>query len=168
MKRLLILAFVLLLFSSAAHAVTWRVVSISAVVSQGGPSITNTVLTSRSYMALGASRFGVADKNDVFVGFREDTGQVALVQISTKTVLYSIISGFGTGGTAANALNTKGTVALPATVSSLNTDFSGYVFDSFTRKPTGALSTVTRLFIGGLQTQTFKGTIKITNKKFEL
>ena len=156
-----------MLLSSGAQAVTWSVVSVSAVVNQGGPEVSRTVLSSRTYLARAVTQTG-APLSDLFIGFREDTGQVAVVRISNESIAYNIISGLGAGGSAANALNSKGTTSLPATVSSLNTDFAGYVFDSFARKADGSIKSVNRLFIGGAGTQTIKGTVKTTGKKFNL
>lgn len=167
MKRLILLVLVQLMLVSASDAVTWSVVTVSNVVSQSGTQITATVLSSRKYLDEAARRSG-APLKDLFIGFREDTGEVAVVRISTETIIYNIVSGLGTGGTAANTLGSKGITSLPATVSSLNTDFVGYIYDTFTRKSDGSLKSVSRLLIGGSGNQTIKGTIRSTGKKFIL
>ncbi len=157
-----------LLLTSASFAVTWNVVKLSVVVRQGsGGDIATTVLSSRSYMNF-VSDTTSTPESDLFVGFREDTGVIAVVRRSDETVLYNIVSGLGNGGTASNGSNTKGFISVGAVVSSLNTDFSGFIYDTFKRDSSGSLKKLSRRFIGGSGNQTIIGTARTTGKKIVL
>jgi hypothetical protein len=170
MKTLLAATVAAILCASTSSAVTWDIVKLSVVVKTGNDTgkITTTVLTDRSYLNFVATDTTTA-KNDLFVGFREDTGEVAVVKKSTETVLYNIISGLGAGGTASNGTGTQQSIAVSAVISSLNTDFTnGFVFDGVKRNDSGAVKSVTRLFLGGFQNQTIRGSMITTGKKVEL
>jgi hypothetical protein len=107
MLKLLTILFAQFLFVSACFAVTWDIVSLSVSVKQGGTGeIVTSILGSRDYLDFVSSRDAIPRSN-LFVGFREDTGEIAVVQISTETVRYNVVSGLGAGGTAANGTNTK-------------------------------------------------------------
>jgi len=169
MKKVLSSTFALLLLATAAPAVTWDLVSLSVVVRQGNPTgnTTATTLNSRKYLNYASARFGVP-LADLFVGLREDTGQVSIVQRSTKTVLYNIVSGLATQGVASNATTTTQAIAASATVSSTGTDFTGFVYDSLRRNANGSIRSVSRLMIGGFATQTLRGSCVTTGRKIEL
>jgi hypothetical protein len=157
-----------LLLISGCGAVTWDIVTVSASVKQGGTgNITTTILSARDYLNLVSTTTGTP-KSDLFVGFREDNGQLAVVRISDETVLYNIVSGIATAGNASNGTNTKFSIGAQATVSSLNTDFQGFIYDGVTRFPNGSIKQVVRLFIGGAGNQTIKGLARTTGKKIEL
>lgn len=168
MRSFAALAVAIMMLASTSEAVTWRVVTASVVVNQGGAAVTKTTLSSKKYIEEGARRFGDPNLKNYFIGFRTDTGVIAVVHIPSETVVYNVVSGLTTQGTAANAANTIGTVAGNATVSSLNTDFNGFFFDKFTRKTTGALNAVARVVHGGSGTQTLIGTFRLSAKTFEL
>ncbi len=167
----IILAIVALSFSlmSAASAVTWNVVSVSLVLKQGNAAgnVVTTVLSTRKYLDFVAATTSTP-KTDLFVGLREDTGEVAVVKRSTETVLYRIVSGLGSAGLAANSTGTLRISALPATVSSLNTDFSGFIYETQTRNSSGAVRGVNRLCIGGSGNQVIKGSVVTTGRKIVL
>ncbi len=169
MKYLAALVAASLLFISTSHAVTWHVVTVSVVVNLGGSSVTKTTLNAHAYLQATSTRFGVP-MDDLFIGFRDDTGEIAVVQISTKTVKYFVVTNLNGGGTAKNGTSTSGTSSQNATVSSLNTDFAGYFYDKFTRNDDGSLKRVSRQFMGGdsATSQTIIGTAHTTAKKFEL
>lgn len=168
MYKLLTILFAHLLFASASFAVTWDIVSLSVSVKQGGTGeIVTTILNSRDYLDFVSSRDAIP-RSDLFVGFREDSGVIAVVQISTETVRYNIVSGLGTGGTAANGTNTKFTASAPAVVSSLNTDFQGFFYDTSKRFRDGSIKSVSRLFLGGAGNQTLRALARTTGKKMEL
>lgn len=168
MKLIATIVGAFLLLTSASHAVTWRVVSVSVIVNQGGASVTKTTLTAKKYIEEAARRFGDTNLKNYFIGFRVDSGVVAVVHIPTETLIYNVVSGLNGGGAAFNGTNTAGTVAQRATVSSLNTDFDGFLYDKFTRNADGSLKGVSRLVIGGTGIQTIIGTIRTTAKTFEL
>lgn len=169
MKTLLGIALAGLSLASTSLAVTWDVVRVSIVVKQGSATgnITTLVLSSRAYLNF-VSDDTSTPKSDLFIGFREDTGEIAVVRKSDETVLYRIVSGLGTGGLASNGTGTVQSISVPATISSLNTDFSGFVYDSVRRSGSGSIKSVTRQVMGGFQNQTIKGTCTSTGKKIEL
>jgi hypothetical protein len=168
MTKLLAILSASFLLGSASLAVTWDVVNLTVSVKQGGTGeITTTILTSRDYLNFVSSRDGVP-RSDLFVGFREDTGVIAVVQISSETVRYNVVSGFGPAGIASNGTNTKFSVSGPAVVSSLNTDFQGYIYDSAKRFRDGSVKSVARLFFGGFENQTIRGIARSTGRKIEL
>ncbi len=168
MVKLITLLCTQLLLVMAASAVTWDIVSLSVSVKQGGGgNIVTTNLKSGDYLKFVASRDGIP-KNDLFVGFREDTGEIAVVQISTEMIRYNVVSGLVPGGTASNGTNRKFSISGPAVVSSLNTDFQGYIYDSAIRFQNGSVKSVTRLFLGGAGNQTIRGLARSTGKKIEL
>ncbi|MEO8350613.1 MAG: hypothetical protein ABI680_02710 [Chthoniobacteraceae bacterium] len=168
MRTCITAIFAQLLLASASFAVTWDVVNLSVVVRQGsGGNVETTVLSSRSYLNFVADSTSTP-KSDLFVGFREDTGVIAVVKRSDETVLYNIVSGLGAGGTAANGTNTKGFISVAAVISSLNTDFSGFTYDSFKRTSDGSIKKLKRQFVGGTGNQTIIGTARTTGKKIEL
>lgn len=168
MKMIAALAAVYMLITSVSQAVTWRVVTVAIVVNQGGASVTKTTLNAKKYLEEGARRNGDPDLKNYFIGFRTDTGVVAVVHIPSETVVYNVVSNLTGGGTAANGINTLGTVAQNATISSLNTDMTGFFYDKFTRNTDGSLKTVSRLVMAGSGNQTITGSIRLTAKKFEL
>jgi hypothetical protein len=113
-------------------------------------------------------RVRIEIRSDLFVGFREDTGEVAVVRKSNETILRRIVSGLTVQGQASNATSTKQSISGFATVSSLNTDFNGFFLDSVTRSSNGGIKTLSRKILGGLSNQTITGTIKSTGKKITL
>lgn len=169
MKTLLALASVLLAFTSAAPAVTWSLVTVSVVVKQSstGGALLVTTLNNRKYLDKVAAQFSIP-KDDLFIGFREDTGQISVVQRSTELVRYNIVSGLTAQGTASNGTSTKQSIAVSATVSSLNTDMNGFAVDSVERFPSGNIKSVKRTFVGGAGNQTLKGTATTTGRRIEL
>jgi len=167
MKTLLRL-LVLVLLTQPAFAVTWKIVSVSVIVKQSSATgrVTTTLLSSRSYINFVSDRDSIP-ASDLFVGFRTDTGEIAVVSKSDKTVRQPIVRNlaFGSGGQAENGTQTVQFIAVPASVSSLNTEFNGYIYDSATRASSGSVKSVTRTFVGGFQNQTIKGSCKTTGKQ---
>lgn len=169
MKTLASLLAVFLALAASSQAVTWINCTVSIAVQQGGPTITKTLLSSRTYLAEGAQRFGDPVLKNYFIGFRADTGQVAVVHIPSETVVYNIVSGLNQAGFAANGINTIGTLAGNATVSSLNVDFANsYFIDKVRRKTDGSVSSVARAVTGGAGNLVVTGTIRASGKRYEL
>jgi hypothetical protein len=176
MKHFAVFAVAFTLLISAAQAVTWRVVTISIKVNQGGPEITTTLLNAKKYLEKGISVSAAVlgtpdtDATHYFVGIRNDTGEVAVVHIPSGTKVYNIVSGITLRGVAFSNAGTKGTGAASATISSLNTDFSGFYFDKVTQKlvnGTLQVQSIGRQVMGGSGNQTISGTIRTTAKKFD-
>lgn len=179
MKLLAALAAAFILLTSASQAVTWKVVTVAIKVYQGGPgtTIAATTLNAKKYLEKGISVSGGvlgtadSDATHYFVGIRPDTGQVAVVHIPSKTIVYNIVSAVTVRGASFNGPGTKGMGAATATISSLNTDFTGGYFDKVAQKlVNGTLTTqsIGRQVFGGFQNQTITGTIRSTAKTFEL
>jgi hypothetical protein len=168
MKHLISILGAQLLLAIPSFAVTWDVVTISAVVKVGGGALTTTNLTARSYLNSVAVNSGTA-KSDLFVGFREDNGQVAVVRRSDETILFTIVGTPAGGGTASNGSATKAFISAGANVASpSNVVFAGAIYDQVTRSEAGAILSVSRTFSGGNGNQVIKGTIRTTGKKIEL
>lgn len=168
MKHIAALVVALLALLSTSQAVTWINVTTSITVLQGGPKVTKTTLTARSYIMEGARRNGDPDLKKYFIGFRVDTGEVSVVYLPTETVVYRVVSGITQTGNAANGTGTTATITADATVSSINTDFAGGFYDKVTRKVDGSVSSVARTVFGGNGTQTITGTIRASGKRYEL
>ena len=150
-------------------AVTWDVVSVSLVVKQGTSTgkLSITTLNSRKYLNFVSARFATP-KSDLFVGFREDTGIIAVVRKSDETVLWNVVSGISTNGIASNGTSTTQSIASFAIISSLNTDFQGSAIDAVTRRASGTIKKLNRSVSGGFQNQTIKGSFVSTGKKINL
>jgi hypothetical protein len=169
MKHLASLLAVFFLLVASSQAVTWINVSASVYVLQGGPTVTKTTLTARKYIEEGARRFGDPVLKNYFLGFRVDTGTIAVVHIPTETIAYNVISGVTAAGSAANGTGTTATIAGNAVVSSLNVDFNNsYFFDKVTRKVDTTVSSVVRTVLGGAGTLTINGTFRASGKRYEL
>jgi hypothetical protein len=169
MKTNIALILAVLALSCASYGVTWDVVNVSFIVRQGSAvgKITSVALSSRSYLKKVAADTSTP-KSDLFVGFREDTGEVAVVRRSDEQVLYKIVSGLGAGGTASNSTGTSQSISVAAVVSSLNTGFDGYIYDTVSRTASGGIKSLTRTMVGGFENQTIIGTCRTTGKKIEL
>lgn len=178
MKHFAILAAVYLFLHSTSQAVVWISVTITAYVQQGpgpGGTLTKTTLTTRKYLEEAVRDFRVPGTNqpdpnlkNYFVGFRTDNGQVAVVHFPSESVAYQINSAVAGGGSAANGTNTIGSVAGNSTVSSLDTDATGFVFDKFSRFSDGSIKSVARQFIGGSPGLTIIGTVRTGAKRFTI
>jgi hypothetical protein len=168
MKTLISLVSAVLVFVSTASAVTWDVVTVSVVVKQGNAgNIVTTVLNGTKYLNF-VSNANATPKSDLFIGLREDTGQISVVKRSTETVLYNIVSGVSVAGNASNGTGTVQSISGPATVSSLNTDFTGFFYEKQKRSASAAIKSVNRQVTGGNGTQTIIGTFVTTGKKIAL
>ena len=168
MKTLLTIVSLQWLVSLSSFAVTWDVVTVSAVVKAGTGSLATTKLTTRSYLDSVAVNSGTP-KSDLFVGFREDNGQVAVVRRSDETVLFTIVTAPGAGGVASNASNTKSFISGGANIASpSNIVFAGAIYEQVTRSAGGAILTISRSFSGGTGNQVIKGSVRTTGKKVEL
>lgn len=169
MKTIVAVILAVISLTAPSFAVTWRLVSVSIVVKQGNASgaVNTFVLSNRSYLNQVSAQFSTP-KTDLFVGLREDTGEIAVVRKSDETMLYKIVSGIGTGGVASNNTTTVQFIAAPAVVSSLNVDFSGYIFDSVKRTNTGGVRACKRQLFGGFLNQTIKGTCVTTGRTINL
>jgi hypothetical protein len=168
MKHAFSMLSIQLLLALSCYAVTWDVVTVSAVVKAGTGSLTTTKLTTRSYLD-SVSVNANTPKSDLFVGFREDNGQVAVVRRSDETVLFTIVTAPGAGGVASNASGTKSFISGGANIASpSNIIFAGAIYDQVTRSAGGAILNVSRGFSGGTGNQVIKGSIRTTGKKIEL
>lgn len=127
-----------------------------------------TTLSTRKYLEEGARRNGDPDLKNYFVGLRADNGQVAVVHIPSKTVSYTINTAPAGGGGASNGTNTVGSVGANSTVSTLNVDATGFVYDKYTRNADTSLKSVTRQFMGGTPGLTIVGTVRTGAKRFDL
>lgn len=172
MKYLAAFAIACLLFVSTTHAgVIWVSATVAATVYQGptvGGDLTKTTLSTAKYLEEGMRRNGDPDKKNYFVGFRTDSGQVAVVHIPSKSVAYSINSAPTGGGLATNGTNSVGAVGGNSTVSSLNVDATGFVHDKFTRNTDGSLKSASRIFVGATPGLTISGTVRTGAKRFDL
>jgi len=168
MKKLFSVLGAQLLLAVSSNAVTWDVVTLSAVVKIGTGTIETTKLTARSYLESVAVNSGTP-KEDLFVGFREDNGQVAVVRRSDETILFTIVGAPAGGGNASNSSGTKAFISAGANIASpSNVVFAGSIYDQVKRSESGDIISVNRSFSGGNANQVIKGTIHTTGRKIVL
>jgi hypothetical protein len=168
MKKLFSILGAQLLLAVSSYAVTWDVVTVSAVVKIGAGSVTTTKLTARDYLETVSVNSGTP-KEDLFVGFREDNGQVAVVRRSDETILFTIVGAPAGGGNASNSSGTRSFISAGANIASpSNVVFAGSIYDQVKRSEGGAIISVNRGFSGGTGNQVIKGTIRTTGRKIVL
>ncbi|MEA3187873.1 MAG: hypothetical protein QOD99_1703 [Chthoniobacter sp.] len=168
MKTLLNILSVYLVLAASSFAVEWDFATVSATVKQGGGALATTVFNNRKYLDF-VSQANSTQKSDLFIGFRVDNGQLAVVRISDKTVLFTIVTSPGNGGTAANSANTSVFTSGGATIASTSTNFSGAIYDHIKRAQGGSIQSISRVFSGGDGgSQVIKGTAVTTGRKINL
>lgn len=155
---------------SGASAVTYDLATVSIVVRQANAmtgAITTTVLNNRSFLNFVSTTANIP-KSDLFIAISESTGELLVIQRSTETIRFGIVTSVGgVGGSASNNANTVRYSAFSCQLSSLTATVNGFLNETVKRNRAGAITSISRSFFGG-GGQVIKGTAVTTGRKITL
>lgn len=172
MKNLFAALSALVLLASAAFAggtVTYDLATVSIVIRQGsGTNITTTVLNNRKFLDFVATANNIP-RSDLFIGISEATGELLVIQRSTETIRFGIVTNLnGPAGSAVNGQGSLRYLTFGCVISSLTTNFNGFFYETQKRNGNNVITSISRQFSGGNGTQVIKGSCKTTGRKITL